>query len=48
MVSNTLKTTINFGSVLDSVDTHNFLRVINPIKNAPVAHPQFAQARQIV
>jgi hypothetical protein len=37
-----LEATINFGSVLDSVNTHNFLRMINPVKNSPVTYPQFA------
>ena len=30
---------IYFGPVLNSINTHDFLRVINPIKNAPVAYP---------
>jgi hypothetical protein len=35
----TLEAAINFGSMLDPVNTHRFLRVINPIKDAPVTYP---------
>jgi hypothetical protein len=31
------ETAIRFGAVLDSIDAHRFVRVINPVKNAPIA-----------
>lgn len=31
------KTAVRFGAMLDSIDAHNFVRVINPIENAPIA-----------
>ena len=34
-----LEVTIDFGSMLDSVDTNNFLCVIDPIKDAPITYP---------
>ena len=36
---NASEVTIHFGPVLNAIDTHDFLRVIDPIKNAPVAYP---------
>ncbi len=31
------KTAVRFGTVLDSIDADNLLRVINPVENAPIA-----------
>ena len=35
---NLLEVAIHFGSMLNSIDTHNFLPVIDPINDAPVTY----------
>lgn len=39
---------IDFGAGLDAVDADEGLRVLDPVEDAPVAHPQFAKSGEIV
>lgn len=43
-----LEVPIDFGAVLDAVDADKGLRGIVPIKDAPVANAEFAEARKVV
>ena len=45
---NLLKIAVHLGTVLDAVDADDGLWMIDPVKNAPIAHPQFAKSGEIV
>ena len=43
-----LQRTVCFGSVLNSIDAHDLLWMVYPVKNTPVTDTQFAQAGEVI
>jgi hypothetical protein len=39
---------IDFGTMLDAVNTNKFSGGINPVEDTVIAHPEFAESRQIL